>query len=218
MNKPKYHYDITQNTKPWNEIRRGRVGGSSCAVLTTLPTKAEQAKGLVLSKGAYSLAESIASDHLGYFHPEDDSYMSEAMMEGHEYEPYAANAYALYTFQTVTECGYISLGEYLGYSPDRLVGDDGLLEIKCPGGKEFVRVATTGIIKPSYVDQMQFGLFVTGRKWCDHVTYNKFDGTFLIQRFERDEAAMERFQIATDALIKTVKVNIQITQDNVSSN
>lgn len=218
MHKPKYHYEINQNTKPWNEIRRGRVGGSSCAVLTTLPTEKEAEAGMVLAKGAISLANSIASDHLGYFDPLNESYMSEAMIEGHEYEPYAADAYALHTFQTVTECGYISLGDYLGYSPDRLVGDDGMLEIKCPGGKEFVRVATTGIIKPSYVDQMQFGLFISGRKWCDHVTYNKFDGTFLIHRFERDEEAMKRFRVACHALIKTVKVNIQITKDNVSTN
>lgn len=214
--KPQYHFDIQQNTPEWNAIRRGRVGGSSCSVLTTLPTKAEQAKGLVLSKGAYSLAESIASDHLGYFDPNDEGYMNQAMMAGHEYEPYAADAYALHTFQTVTECGYVSSGDYLGYSPDRLVGDDGILEIKCPGGKEFVRVASTGIIKPAYVDQMQFGLFVSGRKWCDHVTYNQFDGTFIIHRFERDQHAMNRFEIATAELIEAVKTIIELTLSNIT--
>lgn len=216
--KPQYHFDIKQNTPEWDKIRRGRVGGSSCQTLTTLPTRDEAKAGLVISKGARSLAQSIAADHLHYYDENDHHFMSDAMLAGHEYEPYAADAYALWTFQTVTECGYISLGDYLGYSPDRLVGDDGLLEIKCPGGKEFVRVAETGSIKKEYIDQMQFGLFVSGRQWCDHVTYNQFDESFIIHRFERDQDAMNRFEIATAALIEAVKTIIEVTLSNIIRN
>lgn len=103
------------------------------------------------------------------------SYQSQAMLEGIEREPAARAAYAFWANTDVTEVGFIPHPQIAnaGASPDGLIGDDGLVEIKCPALHTHIKT----LLKPDkvageYMWQMQFQLACTGRQWCDYVSYN----------------------------------------------
>jgi hypothetical protein len=103
---------------------------------------------------------------------------------GEELEPEARIAYEIVKDVTVETVGFIEEDEYLGCSPDGLVGDDGGLEIKCPDDVKFFRLLI-GDDKPdeAYIWQCQMSLLITGRKWWDLVHYNpSFDQSMIITR------------------------------------
>jgi hypothetical protein len=100
--------------------------------------------------------------------------MSFDMMRGHTEEILARDLYARH-YSPVTECGFItndSLGFLVGYSPDGLVGEDGLIEIKSAKAKIQVERITNGGMPNEHYAQVQTGLWVTGRKWCDFISYS----------------------------------------------
>ena len=103
-----------------------------------------------------------------------DTFKSAAMEHGTETEPQARAFYELETGHDVTECGFIPHPtiEGAGASPDGLIGDDGLVEIKCPQPAKHIRNLTGGTIDKGYMLQMQFQMECTGRKWCDFVSFN----------------------------------------------
>jgi hypothetical protein len=78
------------------------------------------------------------------------------------------------------------------------VGEDGMIEIKCPMGKEFVRLILTGQIDAGHLAQMQWNMFVTGRIWCDYVVFhpNVAAGLFVV-RIPRDAVTHEVFETKT---------------------
>ena len=80
--------------------------------------------------------------------------------------------YEFETGNTVTQVGFIELSDVVGCSPDGLVGDDGLLEIKNFSDKVYLELLLTGKIEKKYYNQMQMQLYVTGRKWCDYFVFN----------------------------------------------
>lgn len=158
------HTDFNQGSEAWHEIRRGRIGGTSCA---TLLVNGKSADGM--GAGARSLIYRKAGE---MFCSPDEGYVNAAMIRGTELEPEARRRYENHTFQVVTEVGYISKGDFLGVSPDGLVGNSGGVEIKCPGADEFLRYMDTRIIKKEYFYQCQWGMYLTGRKWWDFVYYH----------------------------------------------
>ena len=98
-------------------------------------------------------------------------------------------------FQNVTLCGYVTDADkkYAGYSPDGLIGEDGLIEIKCPGHIEYIRTLIERDVPKRYQAQMQWGMMLTGRSWCDYVVYNPdFESkTMFVERVERDELLID---------------------------
>lgn len=105
----------------------------------------------------------------------EDTPMTSDMWRGVESEPFARDAYAEHTGTQVTEVGFIIRHEdaySVGYSPDGLVGEDGLIEIKSPRAKGHVATALEGEVPAHYMAQIQCGLWVTGRKWCDFLSFH----------------------------------------------
>lgn len=99
----------------------------------------------------------------------DDTAMTADMWRGVEHEPYARDEYAKH-HAPVEEIGFMVRTEddwTLGYSPDGLVGDDGLLEIKSPRTKGHVLSVIANEVPPYYMAQLQSGLLVSGREWID---------------------------------------------------
>ena len=96
------------------------------------------------------------------------------MWRGIDSEPFARDAYAEH-HAPVREVGFITrdLGDGLtvGYSPDGLVGEDGLIEIKAPRAKGHLLTVVDGAIPTQYMAQLQTGLLVTGRQWIDYVSF-----------------------------------------------
>jgi hypothetical protein len=78
------------------------------------------------------------------------------------------------TFAPVRESGFLIRREdtwTLGYSPDGLVGDDGLIEVKAPRPRQHLRTILSGEVPAYHMPQIQAGLLVTGREWIDFISY-----------------------------------------------
>jgi hypothetical protein len=103
----------------------------------------------------------------------EDTPMTSDMWRGVEAEPYAREVYSGH-YQQAVEVGFMLREEdgwRLGYSPDGLVGDDGLIEIKAPRAKTHLRTILTDEVPTYNMAQLQAGLLVSGRKWIDFVSY-----------------------------------------------
>lgn len=103
----------------------------------------------------------------------EDTPMNSDMWRGVEAEPYAREQYAQH-HAPVTEVGFMLREEdtwQLGYSPDGLVGDDGLIEIKSPRAKTHLNTILADEVPAFYMPQLQAGLLVSGRAWVDFVSY-----------------------------------------------
>lgn len=103
----------------------------------------------------------------------EDTPMTSDMWRGVESEPFARDIYSGH-YAEAREFGFFLREEdgwTLGYSPDGLVGDDGLIEIKSPRAKTHVRTILADEVPAHYMPQLQAGLLVSGRKWIDFVSY-----------------------------------------------
>lgn len=103
----------------------------------------------------------------------EDLPMTGDMWRGVDSEPIARDLYSRH-HAPVEEVGFMRRDERdwtLGYSPDGLVGDDGLIEIKAPRAKTHVLTVLADEVPAYYMPQLQAGLLVSGRKWIDFVSY-----------------------------------------------
>lgn len=103
----------------------------------------------------------------------DPAYVGDDMWRGHDDEPRAREKYSE-RYAAVTEVGFMvrdDWGYRIGYSPDGLVGDDGLIEIKSRRPRTHLVTILAGHPPIEDMAQMQCGLLVTGRKWLDYIAY-----------------------------------------------
>ena len=161
----------------------------------------------------------------------EDTPMTSDMWRGVESEPYARDIYSGH-YQQAVECGFMLREEdgwRLGYSPDGLVGDDGLIEIKAPRAKTHVRTVLTDDVPTQYMAQLQGGLLVSGRKWCDFVSFNggmhmyvkrvcpdpAWQGAIIAAatRFEKTAAEMvAAYEQATQDMPATERIDFNIVE------
>ena len=124
-----------------------------------------------------------------------------ALQWGQDVEPAAVAAYQAETGVIVTLCGFVqhSAHDFIGASPDFLVDDDGGGEIKSPESSE-VHLETLLVgLPPEHIEQIQGGLWVTGRQWWDFVSYHPdfpADLRLYTQRVPRDEAFIAKLESA----------------------
>ena len=158
-------YDVEQRSPEWYAARLGIVTASAIGKLLTPTLKVannETARGLI----ATLVAERITGRS-------EDTAMTPDMWRGVEHEPYARDIYSG-LYQQAVETGFMRRDEddwTLGYSPDGLVADDGLIEIKCPRAKGHLNTILNDRVPDQYMPQLQAGLLVTGRKWIDYVSF-----------------------------------------------
>jgi hypothetical protein len=129
--------------------------------------------GVASGETARSLALLLAAERINGF--ADSTYESFDMLRGRFDEPLARDLYSK-TYQPVTECGFIvrsdpGWGFSIGYSPDGLVGDEGLIEVKSRRPKIQLRTVLADEVPAENMAQIQCGLLVTGRDWCDYISY-----------------------------------------------
>ena len=142
---------------------------------------------------------------------------SASMDWGTKTEPEARNAYRETVFEEVNEVGFIPHPSIIdaGASPDGLVGDDGLVEIKCPESHTHIGYFLDGNVPDKYTHQMQWQMACTGRQWCDFVSYDPRcpEGLRLfVKRLERDdiyistaEETVRRFLAEVDVMVEKLK-------------
>lgn len=161
-----YHDAFEQGSEAWFEARRGLITASDVYKIMT-PTR----KTARNDKSRAHVFEIAAQRITGYIEP---SYISDDMLRGHEDEITSRNLYSA-NYAPVTQVGFITNDEWgftIGYSPDGVVGDDGLIECKSRRQRFQVETIVSGEMPDEYMLQCQTGLLVTGRKWLDFISYS----------------------------------------------
>lgn len=139
-----------------------------------------------------------------------ETFSNAAMQRGTELEPMARLAYEDKTGNLVIESGFWKDG-WLGASPDGLINDDGLLEIKCPSLATHLEYLKSGF-PSTYQPQVQMQLWVTGRKWCDFVSYAPEYPEHLqlfIVRVNRDEEYIKNLESEVTKFLEEVEAELE---------
>lgn len=160
--------ELEQGSQAWIDARCGLLTASVVGRLITPTLKLAEndtSRGLALT-----LAAERITGHVEYVYP------SFEMQRGTDDEPYARDAYAAHFGVDVEEVGFITR-EFdrfiLGFSPDGLVGTDGLIEIKSRNARAQLSTILADKVPTANMMQIQCGLFLTGRKWLDYVSYSQ---------------------------------------------
>jgi len=154
------------------------------------PTASEFGKFITPARGDYSsqataYAAKIVAKRLGVYQEPPPTFWMEW---GNEQEPNAKLAYTRETGREIQEVGFVlpDHTDAFGGSPDGLVGDDGLIEIKCPAPETLITFHAECVVPIQYRPQVQGLLLITGRQWCDFYVFHPRLTPFL-KRIEADE-------------------------------
>jgi putative phage-type endonuclease len=133
----------------------------------------------------------------------EESYKNECMDRGKQMEAEAVNLYEMLTTEKIQEVGvcYPDEKKICSCSPDRLVGEEGLLEIKCPISTTHVEYLLANKLPIEYVQQVQGQLYVTGRKWCDFMSYYPSIKPMIV-RVLRSEIFINALAIEIEVFVK----------------
>lgn len=198
MNKPIFH-NVTQNSEEWHKLRCGKFTASMFGNLFS------KKDSVAYRNAINNVVHQIITGEV------EETYKNADMERGHEWENLAAQHYELTTFKNISNGGFWELNKYVGCSPDRLVDDDGILEIKTHKGAIMIDVLVNK--KSPLFDpyQIQGQLLCTGRKWCDFIAYNHKHKPF-VQRVERDETLIRLISEKLDESIAIVENKIKTIQ------
>lgn len=157
-------YDFEQGTPEWFAARIGIPTASLFGKLVTPTGKvSKQAQGLI-----YKLLDEMRTGH-----PSDDFGGTEWTIRGNQLEDEAVNFYEFETGNKTQKIGFITDDNNTwGCSPDRLVNDDGILEIKCPAGWTHIENLLRDDIDPIYKPQTQGQIIISERDYCDWMSYH----------------------------------------------
>jgi putative phage-type endonuclease len=191
---------IEQGSPEWLMERCGKVTASRIADLM-----AKTKSGYAATRLNYR-AQLIAERLTGCVQA---SFTNAAMIHGTETEPEARRAYEFFVDCDVQQVGFAPHPtiNMAGASPDGLVSDDGLLELKCPNTATHIETLLTGAIPDKYVKQMLFQLACTGRAWCDYASYdNRMPERMrlFVKRIERDEDAIGEIETEVRAFLMEI--------------
>ena len=205
---------MEQGTEEWFAARLGKVTASRVSdVMSKTKT------GYGAGRESY-MSQLIAEILTG---KKTDGFSNAAMQWGTETEPFARMAYEAHKDILVDEVGFASHPtiERAGASPDGLVGDDGLIEIKCPNTATHLDTLIDKTVPKKYRDQMQFQMACTGRKWCDFVSFdNRLPENLqiFVLRVERDDKHIAEMEIAITKFLAEMQEKIdKLTKSKVAN-
>ena len=192
--------DCIQGSPEWFAARAGRVTASRVADIMR-KGKSGPSKMRETYKGEL-VAERLSC-------VQEDGFKSAPMMRGTEVEPKARDTYAFMFGAKIQQVGLVihPTIEMAAASTDSLVGDDGLLEVKCPNSSTHIQTLLGEPIDPDYVKQIQWGLACTGRQWCDYISFDdRLPPEMQLHRIRvlRDHATILEMEIAVRAFLKEV--------------
>jgi putative phage-type endonuclease len=181
---------MDQRSDEWFAARLGKVTASRVADVV-----ARTKTGYGASRANY-LAELVAERLTGV---KAEGFTNAAIQWGTDQEPEARLAYEFRTDAAIEEVGFIPHPaiEMSGASPDALVGDDGLAEIKCPNTSTHIETLLTGVIPSRYETQMLWQMACTGRAWCDFASFDPRlpeEMRLFVKRFHRDDARIAELE------------------------
>jgi putative phage-type endonuclease len=199
-------HEISQGSDQWFAIRIGKVTASRVADVI-----AKTKSGYSASRDNY-MAQLVCERLTGQ---KGESFTNAAMQHGTETEPLARAAYEALKDVLVDEVGFVPHPSIImaGASPDGLVGDDGLLEIKAPQTATHIETLLSESVPTKYYTQMQFQLACTGREWCDFVSFDNRlpqELQLFVKRVPRDSMYI---RLMEDEIVKFLnELDIKIAQ------
>lgn len=196
---------MEQRTDEWFIERLGKVTASRVADVI-----AKTKSGYSTSRANY-MAELICERLTGR---RGESFQSAAILWGVEQEANARAAYEAKTGELVVETGFTPHGTIpmTGASPDGLVQNDGLVELKCPLSATHIETLLGGTVPGKYITQMQWQMACTGRQWCDFVSYDPRlpeNMQLFIQRVPRDNVMIGTLETEVKMFLAELDAKIQ---------
>lgn len=199
---------IIQRTDAWLTERCGKVTASAI-----YKVMARTKTGYGADRANY--AAQLVAERLTGFPAEN--FTNAAMQWGIETEAQARAMYLLETGESVIETGFhphptIALS---GASPDGLVGDNGLVEIKCPNTATHISTLTGSTIERKYLLQMQWQMACTGRDWCDFASFDPrlpLEMQLHVRRVERDNALLAEIEAEVTAFLAEVAETVAVLE------
>ena len=155
--------NLLQGSDEWKAERIGKITASRVKDIKAKPKKGQALNATMLKLLTERLTGEI-----------EDVYVNQAMQWGVDHEPDAIASYENVTGRFVVGCGLIPHPAIpmSGASPDGLIGDDGLIEVKCPNTTTHINTLLTNQVPDEYLPQITWQLACTGRKWCDFVSFD----------------------------------------------
>jgi len=199
--------DVEQNTDEWFQLRAGRFTSSKAG---TIMANLGKSFGEPAKKYAVNIAiEQITGK------PISSGYSNEHMERGHEQEPVARMLYEEENFCEVSNGGFFG-SEFVGCSPDGLVYEDGLIEIKSVISSVHYANVKRGAVDPAYKWQCIGNLHFTGREWLDFVSYcaDYPKGKQIFTHRLNKSSLSEEFKVI-DSRIAEFKKLVEQTKKNI---
>jgi hypothetical protein len=195
--------DLLQGSDEWHDQRRGIVTASMVGrLLTSTGKPANNDTSRTLT------AQLVAERITGWTDP---VYVSDDMLRGHDDEPRALDVYSEH-HAPVESVGFMVRDDWgfrIGYSPDGLVGDDGLVEVKSRRAKKHLQTILEDQVPAENMAQLQCGLLVSGRAWIDYVSF--CGGMPLyVKRVEPDPAWFDAILAAVTAFEDTASLMVAV--------
>lgn len=190
----KTYNDFLQGGEEWLAIRLGKFTASDAQAIAT--------NGVGLETLCFQKVAELKTGK-----PAKEKYTNSDMERGNNLEEMARNSYEIETGIVVTRVAFIEKNEFVGCSPDGLIDEDGLQEIKCKNDTNYAKYLFEGAIDPKHNWQMQMQMDITGRKWCDYVIFNPnfTEKPITITRVERNDKEIEKLRIGLEKGIARVK-------------
>ena len=193
-------HDMEQGTPEWLSVRLGKATASKIADIM-----ARTKTGVSASRANYH-AQLVAERLTGFA---TDFFVSPAMQHGSDTEAAARDAYQILALCSVAEIGFADHPTIpmAGASPDGLVGDDGLVEIKCPNTAAHIATLRGGGIADKYRKQMLWQMACTQRAWCDFASFDPRLPEAMrlhVQRIHRDDVAIAEMEREVAAFLGEV--------------
>lgn len=205
--------EVDQRSPEWFAARLGKVTASRVADVI-----AKTKTGWGASRSNY-MAELICER---LTQTQAERFTNAAMNWGTEKEPEARDIYSFGINLEVSEVGFVHHPKIMmsGASPDGLVGDDGLLEIKCPNSATHIETLISRAVPAKYITQMMWQMACTGRKWCDFVSYDPrlpSDKRVFQQRVKRDDILIASLETDVLAFLAELDAKLEALEIAVSS-
>ncbi|HEX8413951.1 MAG TPA: YqaJ viral recombinase family protein [Sphingomicrobium sp.] len=192
---------MDQRSTEWFAARAGKVTASRVS-----DVMAKTKTGWGASRADY-LSQLVRERVLGQC---EQGFTNAAMQWGTDQEPNARDCYSFTSGNDVVEVGFLPHPTIpmAGASPDGLVGDDGMLEIKCPNPATHQATLLGGPIADKYIKQMQFQMACAGRQWCDFASYDPRWGVEMqlhVTRVPRDDDLIATMEAAISEFLAEVE-------------
>ena len=196
---------MEQKSEEWFKARLGKVTASRVAdVLAKTKT------GYSASRDNY-MAQLVVER---LTNTQAETFTNAAMQWGTDQEPFARAAYEVSQNVMVEETGLVDHPTIpmAGASPDGLIGEDGLVEIKCPNTATHIDTLLTQTVPGKYITQMQFQMACTGRQWCDFVSFDPrmpAKAQLFVKRVMRDEAFIKEIETEIKKFLAEVTAKVE---------